>query len=158
MLCALGSGIVNSVSAEATGTITCMVTGHMQKLGNYASDLLAFSGSKPPSAAQTAGAVQSLRVLALFASGTACAALALGGGPSAAALMPGSVPVFSALGLAYAMALFLHDRPARREQRQAKKEATGVATSDAVELTEPCEIDAYGAECLVPGGSTLVEA
>ena len=115
-LLAGGCGIVNAASSEVTGSITTMMTGHLQKLSNFAADSIALGQSL--SAAQRAAAATSIRVVACFLVGivTATGAIAVLGAlrPTAAAcaLRPVGLPVFAAMGSLYAAMLVAYDRGA----------------------------------------------
>ena len=110
-LLAGGCGLVNSACAETTGTITSMVTGHIQGIAR----VLADAQRGAADAASRRVARQSLFVVASFAAGVA-GGTAFATGGVAARLMPAAVslPAFSSLGVAYACILVLQDRAQRR--------------------------------------------
>lgn len=66
LLLAAGFAFINAISTGELGTVTCMITGHAQNVGNSLAELLAgnlraFAG----------GGMRSMSVLAAFAAGTA---------------------------------------------------------------------------------------
>lgn len=90
---ALGFGLVNAVATESTGAITCMITGHLQRLTSQAVDRCA----GPIGAAQASKAATSIFVVAMFAAGVA----------AGAAFLPTTLGTvcFSPLALVYFAAL-----------------------------------------------------
>ena len=67
---AAGFGLVNAVSVDVLLTITWMLTIHMQKLTNYATDAVGLSGAKAKASAKFGPVLRrSCVVLALFAAG-----------------------------------------------------------------------------------------
>ena len=67
---AAGFGLVNAVSVDVLLTITWMLTIHMQKLTNYATDAIGLSGAKAKASAKFGPVLRrSCVVLALFAAG-----------------------------------------------------------------------------------------
>ena len=109
VLLAAGCGTINGASVDKTGTITSMVTGHLQKLGSHLADCI--TQITPPTAAQSRAAWMSVRVIGLFLTGVASATLALSGAAPISALQTHRpFPIFSILGAAYASLLVAHDR------------------------------------------------
>ena len=109
---ALGSGIVNAVSSDEAGTVTCMVTGHLGKIANTLVDGLAGGLGAAP---RRAG-LKSVGVLAAFLCGVVCNVRLLSwisaATPplrlAAAWRMLGLwLPTFSAVGASYAAVLLL---------------------------------------------------
>jgi len=108
LLLALCFGYINALSSERTGIITCMVTGHFQKIG----DLAANAATGPLSASQRRTALTSASIVLAFTLG-----VGTGSGLRRAALGPAAlgatlrrVPTFTALGAAYAALLTWGDR------------------------------------------------
>ena len=68
---AAGFGLVNAVSVDVLLTITWMLTIHMQKLTNYATDAIGLSGAKAKASAKFGPVLRRscCVVLALFAAG-----------------------------------------------------------------------------------------
>lgn len=94
---ALGFGALNAISSEATGAITSMVTGHLQKLSVFVADALAGERQRSPP-----GARQSLVVLLTFAAGVGVAV-------GSAARLPITLarsPQVACLGLGFAALLW----------------------------------------------------
>ena len=111
-LVAAASGVVSSACIAMTGSITAMVTGHMQVVSNALADALG-GGSAP---AMTKPMRTSLIVIGSFGAGVASSAVL-----AARRLLPPiiALPTFSVIGVAYALALVLHDRPLRRRASAA---------------------------------------
>lgn len=106
LLVAFGFGFVNAATSETLGVVTCMVTGHWQKLANALSDLLTTGLSHP----QRAAAFSSLFILLGFCAGVASGSVVMAS--------PFSVrPVLSTVGAAFAF-LFLQFNRRRRMQVQ----------------------------------------
>ena len=142
MLCVVSaSGLVNAACADATGTITAMLTGHCQKLGNFVTD--AVSGAA--NYADGVAARKSLFVMAIFAFGVAS-------GAAFERLVPLAIrsafpiPAYSVLGVAYAAMLVLNDRrwPGwfGRLVRRPKDGAT---------VEQACTLDDLETECIPSG-------
>lgn len=93
------------------------VTGHLSKIANYVTDRFALG--QPTTGAQRQSGNASIQVVAAFIAGVVGASVLLRGGPTSAALLPGPLPVFSLLGLAYAGVLLIVDRDARRTELDA---------------------------------------
>ena len=127
----LGFALLNAISSQELGAVTCMVTGHLQKLGN--------------ALAERRGARRSAAVLLAF-----CAGVAVGtAGTEAAAVASTRWLVrrltrvrFTLLALCYALMLALHRRLAL-----APTPPPGMDDEAAVTVTAACELDAYGAQC-----------
>jgi len=103
LLLGVGSGVVNAASADSTGAVTCMVTGHLGRIARSLGD--AVSGGEAVAPGSRRAAAESVRVVASFGAG-ATAALA------AARRLPAAAGVLSGVGAVYAGLLYLHDRSA----------------------------------------------
>mmetsp|Transcript_104463 Transcript_104463/g.294422 ORF Transcript_104463/g.294422 Transcript_104463/m.294422 type:complete len:318 (+) Transcript_104463:64-1017(+) len=104
-LVAFGLAIINALSSTATGTITCLVTGHLQRLGGCLGEYFG-SGLNEK---QKSSSVISLVVLGMLCAGVACGTLAVYYSPCAA--LRGLFSRFSFLGFLYTVLLALHDSP-----------------------------------------------
>lgn len=128
---ATACGLINAVSSEVTGTITSMVTGHVQRLSNA---LVDWAAPGELASATRAAASRSLRVLATFILGVVAGVRVFGtfGKP-----LP--TYCFTSLGLIYAAMLTLHDRPNFGASVRMPRLFWNRAAA--------CEQDIYGADC-----------
>ena len=110
LLLGFGGGIVNCVSSDKTGTVTCMVTVHMQRLAVHLVDALSPRSGGAVSSAQHTAAIVSAGAVAAFFAGVACGAAALGAAATGASNSPAALLTkFTVAGVAYAALMFLHD-------------------------------------------------
>jgi len=120
LLLSIGFGAVNALSSEHTGAITCMVTGHVQRLAGFVADLASTSSSGGISDTARRGAGQSLRIFFMFCFGVATGSITTGWtGPlwkmrTAAAWLPMVVRLersFTPLGVLYVLLLLTQALP-----------------------------------------------
>merc|ERR1719195_959869 len=119
LLLNMGFGAINALSTEHTGVITCMVTGHVQRLAGFVADFASTSSSGGISDTARRGAGQSFRIFSMFCFGVAAGSLATGWiGPhwnirSRAAWLPVVWPErsFPPLGILYALLLLTQALP-----------------------------------------------
>merc|ERR1711933_49823 len=76
LLLNMGFGAVNALSSERTGAITCMVTGHVQRLAGFVADFASNSSRGGISDKARRGAGQSLRIFSMFCFGVAAGSIA----------------------------------------------------------------------------------
>ena len=131
LLCTVGFAFINAISAEELGTVTCMITGHAQKVGNSLAELLA---GNLRALGQDAF-LRSVSVLVTFAAGVAAgtASLGVGGGPWVGGLLKRAP--FTLLAASYAAAFAVYDR---------------LLASPPPELAValgPCDLDPIETEC-----------
>ena len=130
----LGFSLINALSSEEGGAITCMVTGHLQKVGTSLADLLAGS------ARGAQAAIRSIGVLLAFGAGVAsgtAGAVALGGGLLSQWLGRAR---FTLLAVAYAMTVVAYGRLLAPPANLAAEAVSAVAL-------DACELDEYETAC-----------
>mmetsp|Transcript_35266 Transcript_35266/g.42543 ORF Transcript_35266/g.42543 Transcript_35266/m.42543 type:complete len:441 (+) Transcript_35266:113-1435(+) len=172
-LLAIGSGMINSASAESTGVVTGMMTGNLQRIANYAVDTIlhqifhrrgkndgdsenindtsSYSFPKPSSERQ-AGVRTSLKIIAFFVSGIVAASVGMRRHTAlASTLVLNGAGGFTMLGGAYAVLLCLYSFPsgALNQLSFKKKFQVPIPLPTAAAPTPPCELDLYETECVV---------
>ena len=163
LLLSLGFGIINAISSERAATVTCMVTGHLQKLAIFVVDVLVSAASQTKAAiddAQRRGARRSLRVLLTFCLGVAVGA-ALTGWPGPSLVLGASrqvcsvkAPSFTALGAVYGTLLLTHDRPSPQSGAEAAPIDEGEGADPTAAADAACLLDVYETECRRSSGSS----
>jgi len=110
LLVSFGFGVVNSVSTDKTGVISCMVTGHLQRIATSAVEL----STTGLSDAQKRGALTSVQIVLAFMTGVICTARVV---LNDAVRSPVPFPTFSILAVAYSLLFVLHDKFHARRPR-----------------------------------------
>lgn len=103
-LVAAGSALINAAALDLTGTVTVMLTGHLQMISTYVSNVFVnvlFNGKKP----SRVKALESASIILSFALGAGLS-YAYGFQPALKRL-----PVFALLGFAYALLLATFSSP-----------------------------------------------
>jgi len=149
---AVGSGMINSASAESTGVVTGMMSGNLQRMANYVADMMLhriFNGSNnknnssyypKPSKDRLKGFRTSAKILTSFIFGIVVASVGMRQNANLEALVTYGLGGFTTLGGAYAVLLFLYSCP-------EIEFSLHIPTKNKVQ--PPCELDLYETECLV---------
>ena len=133
LLLATGFGLVNAASSESAGAITCMVTGHLQKMSNQ---LVEFARTG------CVGSWQSASILSTFATGVAAATAFARFSPAPLRRLP----PFACMGAVYAGSFVLSEWPLLGWWRALVALCRG-ADEGADAEPETCELDRYDATC-----------
>lgn len=128
LLLTVGFAFINAISAEELRTVTCMITGHAQKVGNSLAELLAGNSR----AFVQDGFLRSASVLITFAAGVAAGTATLGVGGWIGGILKRAP--FTLLAASYAAMLAVYDR----------------LLASPPELTvalDPCDLEPIETEC-----------
>ena len=135
LLLATGFGLVNAASSESAGAITCMVTGHLQKMSNQLVDFVR-TGS--------VGSLQSASILSTFAAGVAAATAFARFSPAPLRRLP----PFACMGTVYAVSFVLSEWPLLGWWRTLLTLCRGGGADEGVDAeSDACELDRYETEC-----------